>query len=31
MNTPYDELPEDEKESDRMEADKILNTLRYTI
>ena len=24
MNTPYDELPEEEKESDRKEADKIL-------
>lgn len=28
MNTPYSELPESEKESDRAEADKILNILQ---
>lgn len=28
MNTPYDQLSEEEKESDRIEADKILEILR---
>ncbi len=28
MNTPYSELTEDEKESDREQADKVLETLK---
>lgn len=28
MNIPYSELPEDEKESDRAEADKMLEVLK---
>ena len=28
MNTPYSELPENEKESDRKEADEILRIIR---
>lgn len=27
MNTPYAELPEDEKQSDRVEADRVLSRL----
>jgi hypothetical protein len=29
MNTLYDDLPEEEKQSDRAEAEKIINTLRH--
>lgn len=28
MNTPYDQLPESEKESDRVEADKVLALIK---
>lgn len=29
MNTPYDNLPEEEKDSDRIEAEKVMATIRY--
>lgn len=29
MNTPYDDLPEEEKNSDRIEADRIISIFRY--
>lgn len=31
MNTPYAELPENEKESDRAEADKMLNIIKREV